>query len=111
MASVRARSGESRSSVPNGRPTIALTNAEVASTLELLADLLEIEGANPFRVRAYRNAARIVAELPDSLEQMIESGRNLSELPGIGKDLAGKIIELACMGWLPLLEEIKARSF
>jgi DNA polymerase (family 10) len=82
----------------------------VASELELLADLLEIEGANPFRVRAYRNAARTVVELPDSLAELIAAERDLCELPGIGKDLAGKLTELVQTGRLPLLEEVKART-
>ena len=68
---------------------MTLSNAEVAGALDLLADLLEIEGANPFRVRAYRNAARTVVELPDSLAQMLEADQDLSQLPGIGKDLSG----------------------
>jgi DNA polymerase (family 10) len=89
---------------------VTLSNAEVAAALELLADLLEIEGANTFRVRAYRNAARTVVELPDSLAQMLGAGQDLSDLPGIGKDLAGKLAELVRTEHLPLLEEIKSRT-
>ena len=96
--------------VPHSAVVALLSNAEVASELELLADLLEIEGANPFRVRAYRNAARTVVELPDSLAELIAAERDLCELPGIGKDLAGKLTELVQTGRLPLLEEVKART-
>ena len=55
------------------------------------ADLLDIEGENPFRVRTYRHAARVIEALPQSIINMLEAGHDLSELPGIGKDLAGKI--------------------
>jgi DNA polymerase (family 10) len=61
---------------PNARGTTVasgrvLDNGEVAELLDRLADLLEIEGANPFRVRAYRNAARSVRDLPHSLAALI----------------------------------------
>src|SRR5918995_3701410 len=59
-----------------------------------LADLLEIEGANPFRVRAYRDAARVVGDLPHDISALVAAGKNLSELHGIGTDLAGKIEEI-----------------
>jgi DNA polymerase (family 10) len=79
-------------------------NVEVARVFNELADLLEIEGANPFRVRAYRTAARTVAELPHSVDALVRSnGRALTELPGIGKDLAGKIEEIVRTGTLSAL--------
>ena len=52
-------------------------NADIAAVFEKIADLLEIEGANPFRVRAYRNAARIVGELGRDMKGMVEKGENL----------------------------------
>jgi DNA polymerase (family X) len=66
----------------------------MARIFDRLADLLEIEGANPFRVRAYRDAARIVGDLPQETSTLIDAGKDLSELHGIGKDLAGKIEEI-----------------
>ena len=84
-------------------------NAEVADTLDRYADLLEIEGANQFRVRAYRNASRNIASLPVSLADMLREGKDLAELPGIGKDLAGKITEIINRGHLSELEEIEQR--
>ncbi|MHA1152509.1 MAG: DNA polymerase/3'-5' exonuclease PolX [Alphaproteobacteria bacterium] len=84
-------------------------NAEIAEILNRTAALLEIEGANPFRVRAYRNAARTVGGLPHSVAAMLTEGADLSELPGIGKDLAHKIGEVAGTGHLPLLDEIEQR--
>jgi len=84
-------------------------NADIAEAFRRLADLLEIEGGNEFRVRAYRNAAATVEGLPHDAARMIENGEDLSELPGIGEDLAGKIETLIETGELPLLEEVEGR--
>jgi len=84
-------------------------NADIAKAFRRLADLLEIEGGNRFRVRAYRNAAATVEGLPRDAAEMIEAGEDLSELPDIGEDLAGKIEALIETGELPLLAEVKAR--
>ena len=70
-------------------------NADVARVFDRLADLLKIDGANLFRVRAYRDAARIVADLPQEVSALVAAGKDLSELHGIGKDLAGKVPTLA----------------
>ena len=59
---------------------------------------IEIEGANVFRVRAYRNAARTIGELAESVADLVARGEDLSKLPGIGKDLAGKIAEIVETG-------------
>ena len=71
----------------------------------LLADLLEIQSANPFRIRAYRNAARTISSTSDSLADLAATGGDLTQLPGIGKDLARQIIEIAQTGKLKSLEE------
>ena len=71
------------------------TNAELAAAFEQTADLLELQQANPFRVRAYRNAARLVGELKLDLIAQVAQGMALPRLPGIGADLAGKIEEFA----------------
>jgi len=84
-------------------------NADVARIFDRLADLLEIEGANPFRVRAYRDAARIVGDLPNEVSALMAAGKDLSELHGIGKDLGGKIEELVQTGRLTALEEAERR--
>ena len=85
-------------------------NTDIARIFDRLADLLEIEGANPFRVRAYRDAARIVGDLPQEVAGLIAAGRDLSELHGIGKDLAGKIGEIVSTGRLAVLEETERRT-
>lgn len=84
-----------------------VVNAEIASQLDKVADLLDIEGANQFRVRAYRRAARIVGELPRNVADMLAEGEDLDELPGIGKDLAGKIAIIVRGEHLPLLDELE----
>lgn len=84
-------------------------NADIADIFNQLADLLEIEGANPFRIRAYRNAARTVEGLPQSVESMLAVGADLAELPGIGEDLAGKIQEIVATGHLGLLDQVTSR--
>lgn len=71
------------------------------------ADLLEIKGENEFRVRAYRNAARTVESLSKQASEMIEQGESLSDLSGIGKDLAGKIKNIVKTGKLPVLQELE----
>ena len=84
-------------------------NAEVAAMFDQAAELLEIEGENQFRVRAYRRAARTVEGLPQSIKSLLAAGRDLSELPGIGKDLAGKIAEIVETGHFPLLDTLKKK--
>jgi len=76
---------------------------------EQLADLLEIREENPFRIRAYRNAARVIRAHPQPMTGLVDAGADLSELPGIGNDLAGKIETIVRTGKLPLLEQVRAR--
>jgi DNA polymerase (family X) len=83
-------------------------NSDIVEMFNEMADLLEIEGANQFRVRAYRNAARIIASLPQSLAEMVGRDEDLSGLPGIGHDLAGKIREIVKTGAFPQLRELEA---
>jgi DNA polymerase (family 10) len=84
-----------------------VVNAEIASQLDKVADLLDIEGANPFRVRAYRRAARLIGELPRNVTDMLARGEDLDELPGIGRDLADKIAVIARGEHLPMLDELE----
>lgn len=85
-------------------------NREIADCFDRLADLLEIEAANPFRVRAYRNAARTVRGYPRAMADLLADGEDLSDLPDIGDDLAGKIETLVESGRLPLLEKVEKRT-
>jgi DNA polymerase (family 10) len=85
-------------------------NTEIAAAFTRLADLLEIEEANPFRVRAYRRAAATIDDLPTSAAEMVEQGADLTDLPGIGEDLAAKITEMVRSGRLKTLEQVEART-
>lgn len=82
-------------------------NPDIAHGLDDIADLLELQDANPFRVRAYRNAARVIRGLGTEVAAMLKRGDDLSELPGIGKDLADKIWTFAETGHLPLLDRLR----
>jgi DNA polymerase (family X) len=82
-------------------------NSDIEAVLDAVADLLEIKGENPFRVRAYRNAARTVQGLSESVAEMVRRGQALSDLPGVGKDLAGKIDEIVETGALEFLKELQ----
>lgn len=81
-------------------------NTEIADMFDLVADLLEIQNANRFRVRAYRNAAGTIRDLNRSLADMLAEGADLADLPDIGEDLAARIAEIADTGHLSLLEEL-----
>ncbi|WP_315785470.1 helix-hairpin-helix domain-containing protein [Bradyrhizobium sp. SZCCHNPS1003] len=83
-------------------------NAEIAKMFDQAAELLEIKG----RSRAYRNAARLIECLPKSITGLLKAGEDLSELPGIGKDLAGKIetivAALPCFLWCCSGSEVRS---
>jgi DNA polymerase (family 10) len=82
-------------------------NADITAIFEEIADLLEIEDANPFRIRAYRNAARTLGDLPQEARQLVERGGDLTRLPGIGTDLAGKITEILNTGHSGMLDRLR----
>ena len=87
-----------------------MTNSEIASVFDHVADLLDYQGGNLFRVRAYRNAAHTIGGLVEPLAAVrADTNRSLTDLDGIGDDLAGKIEELLDTGRLPLLEELKVQ--
>ena len=85
-----------------------MQNLDVARTLDTLADLLEIKGENPFRIRAYRNAVNTVNSLSRPLTAMVAAGEDLTELPGIGERVAEHIEELLETGTITRLEELSA---
>jgi DNA polymerase (family 10) len=82
-----------------------MENPEVAQIFDEVADLLEIQGANPFRVRAYRNASRTIGDLSEPVSGM--DPKRMETLAGIGKDLAGKITTIVQTGGLPLCQELR----
>ena len=82
-------------------------NSDVAAIFGEIADLLEVQGANVFRIRAYRNAARTIGDQPSDLGALRAQGKPLTELPGIGADLAGKINEILDTGKCAFLKQLR----
>lgn len=85
-------------------------NADIAAMFEEIADILEIQGENPFRVRAYRNAARTLQGLGREAKSFLEHGEDLTRLPGIGKDLAAKIKEIVDTGRCEALDKLRKQT-
>jgi DNA polymerase (family 10) len=83
-------------------------NVEIAALLDEVADLLEIRGSNPFRIRAYRNAERTVESQTEPLERMLAAGRDLTELPAIGAEMARHVAEISETGTLELRDRMIA---
>jgi putative hydrolase len=90
----------------------ALSNEQVAEELDEVAELLDGHGANPFRVRAYRNAAESIRKLDAAIVDLAESGGidALMQLPGIGRSLAHTLAHLAHSGRLPMLERLRGEN-
>jgi DNA polymerase (family 10) len=82
-----------------------MKNAEIAAIFNNIADLLEIQGENPFRIRAYRKAAFNVGSMGKDVSSL--SKEDLMETPGIGSDLAGKIQEYTKTGRVEAYEKLK----
>jgi DNA polymerase (family 10) len=84
-------------------------NQDIAAIFDEIADLLELQEANPFRIRAYRRAAQTVRAQPHELAERVGEGRSLQKLPGIGKDLEGKILEILDSGRCKTLDALKKK--
>ena len=84
-----------------------VSNDQIAAIFDDIADLLEIEDANPFRIRAYRTAARTLRALTLELAGVIGRGEEPPKLPGIGVDLAGKIKEIVATGDCVLRQRLR----
>ena len=84
-----------------------MTKNEIAAVLEEIGALLELKGENPFKIRAYVNAARSIEAWGGSLSDL-QDEEALGKIPGIGKSIADKIKELAATGSLKYLEELRA---
>ncbi len=84
-----------------------MTNEQIAAALEQYADLLEIQGTDAFRLRAYRTAARIISEFSSSIAQLVKSNADLTAIEGIGKAIAEKCKEMVETGKLHQLEELR----
>jgi DNA polymerase (family X) len=98
-----------RAAGARGLDAMPVHNADIAAAFEEIAELLELGDENPFRIRAYRNAARIVGGLSLDLAGSLAAGKELPKLPGIGEDLAGRIHEIADTGTCKLLERLRKK--
>jgi DNA polymerase (family 10) len=89
---------------------LRLTNADIAQRLLSLAQLLAARGDNPFKVRAYRRAADMIKTLPESIDDLVRSGADLTSLAGVGKAIAGALQEIVLSGTLGQLETLRAEA-
>ena len=88
---------------------MTIHNREIADLLSRLADLLEIDGANDFRVRAYRQAAQTITGLSETLADRVHQGDDLTDIPDVGEGMAEKIRTIVATGALPQLDELEER--
>src|SRR3954470_19296002 len=86
-----------------------MDSARIARVLEEMGTLLEVRGENPFRCRAYHNAAQALRGLPGDLAELIAEGR-LADVPGLGATIQAKIVQLATTGHLPAYEELRRQT-
>jgi DNA polymerase (family 10) len=90
--------------VPSASSNRALSNAEIADRLTGLAQLLAAQKENPFKVKAYRRAARTIKALSESIDELVRSEADLTEYSGIGKAISGAIREIVLSGKLGQLD-------
>jgi DNA polymerase (family 10) len=86
-----------------------MENTQIAEIFDEIADLLELQDDNPFRIRSYRSAAQSVRNLSDRLQELAERGDDLSEIPNIGDATSRKIREILETGTCKRLEELRKR--
>ena len=96
--------------VAEGLEEMTIHNADIAAIFEEMADLLELEQSNLFRVRAYRNAARTIRAQSVELKSLIARGDKLTALPAIGKNLAGRIHEIVSTGRCSMLNNLRKKT-
>lgn len=85
-----------------------MKNTDIAKVFQDIADLLELEGENVFKIRAYQRAAHAIEHLPREIEQLLKEGGSLRDIPGVGEAIAKKTTELVTTGHLGYYEELKA---
>lgn len=89
-------------------PTAGLSNAEIATCLLSLAQLLSTQGENPFKIRAYRRAAETIKTLPESVDELVRTKSDLTQISGIGKGISGALHEIVQSGSLKHLETLRS---
>ncbi len=85
-----------------------MKNTAIAKVFQDIADLLELKGENPFKIRAYHRAARTIEHLSKEIQIMLEEGEDLKNIPGVGEAIAKKTTELITTGKLGYYEDLKA---
>ncbi len=88
---------------------MVIKNSDIADIFDQIADCLEIEGENPFKIRAYRNASRTIRGLGPEIRDMLAAGGELTAVPGIGRELSAKIVEILETGTAQALEKLKRK--
>ncbi|MCX7716140.1 MAG: DNA polymerase/3'-5' exonuclease PolX [Endomicrobia bacterium] len=86
-----------------------MRNKEVAEQFYLISQLLSLTDENPFKIRAYEKAAQVIESLPEPIEEIAKDQQKLSNIPGIGKSIAEKVIEYLTKGKIQRLEELRAK--
>jgi len=85
-----------------------MKNSAIAKVFYDIADLLELKGEIPFKIRAYQKAARAIEHFPSEIEQIVKDGGDLREIPGVGEAIAKKITEMVTTGRLRYYDELRA---
>jgi len=86
-----------------------MENAEIAAVFEEIADVLEIQGENPFRVRSYRNAARTLRDLSERVVDLVDQQKDLSKLPNVGESISRQIHQILKRGTSKRLESLRKK--
>lgn len=99
--------GGNKNTHPSSTP--ALSNGEIADRLTSLAQLLSVLKENPFKVKAYRRAAKTIKTLSESIAELVRPDADLTQFPGIGKAIGGAIHEIVESGRFRQLESLRAQ--
>ena len=91
-------------------PSECQTNAEIARRLVKMAQMLQAQGENPYKVRAYRRAAEVITGLSNSIDEQVKAGADVTRYPGIGKGIAAALREIVLSGRLGQLEMLLAAA-
>ncbi|GAB6163117.1 hypothetical protein JCM12298_22770 [Desulfothermus naphthae] len=86
-----------------------ITNEEIADKLEELANYLELEGGDIYKIRAYKNAAQVIRGIGEDLCEMVKQGKDLKAFSGIGRNIENKIIEIVKTGDLTKLKKLRLK--
>lgn len=85
---------------------VTVSNSQIAEWFDRVADFLELDHGNPYRIRAYRRTAGMIRQYPRDLATRVMHSEDLTDIPGIGKDTAAKIREIVLTGSSHFLDRI-----